>query len=51
MDTETFPTLESVVVEAFTDYYKTHGSEKTDGLIAGLIKYKTQLDNGGEPLQ
>jgi hypothetical protein len=31
MDTETFPTLESVMVEAFTDYYETHGSEKQMG--------------------
>jgi hypothetical protein len=51
MTHESCPSLESVVVEAFTDYYDANGSDKTDGLIAGLIKYKELLDIGDVPIQ
>ena len=39
------------VVQAFTAYYNLHGSQKADGLIAGLIIHKTMLDSEGQTKQ
>ena len=39
------------VVQAFTTYYNLHGSDKADGLIAGLIIHKTMLDSEGQTKQ
>ncbi len=39
------------IVQAFDYFYQMHGPDCADGLIAGLIQYKKQLDREGEPLQ
>jgi hypothetical protein len=39
------------VVQAFSYFYETQGPDLADGLIAGLILYKAQLDKEGEPIQ
>jgi hypothetical protein len=39
------------VVQAFDYYYAMHGPEKADGLLAGLINYKKQLDENEVSIQ
>lgn len=38
-------------VQAFHHYYHMHGPDKADGLIAGLIAFKAQLDADAVPLK
>ena len=37
------------VVQAFKHYYEMEGPQKTQGLIAGLIKYLEQLEADSMP--
>lgn len=51
LDEEKLTVASMPVVQAFSYFYEVHGPDLAEGLIAGLILFKAQLDKNGEPIQ